>query len=211
MPGRTGRDKRRWRTGESLAGRGSAQADHGSCGRGPRPVDGESLKEGETQESQGRTQPERSGGGGPNRQGEQAPEARPRRREPVSPAAQGPLNRRKRRPLHVQFRLHGHRRATAVRSSIGRPAFRRMGSDRAAGQADRRRGCPDREIRRSLPGQALKGETPRARPERDRGGRRGSKASGHVRSAGTQHDPGEACPGLVALVGKVALRGEETS
>lgn len=38
--------------------------------RGPRPVDGESLKEGETQESQGRPQPERSGHGGPNRQGE---------------------------------------------------------------------------------------------------------------------------------------------
>lgn len=65
---------------------------------------------------------------------------------------------------------------------------------------------------RSLASQALKGETPGANlVERHQGGRRRSKASRHMVSAKTQHDPGQASPGVVAFVGWVTLKGRQTS
>ena len=69
-----------------------------------------------------------------------------------------------------------------------------------------------RKADRSPQEQALKGETPGARPvETHRGDRGGSKASKPAGTARTQLDPEEATPGVVAHRGTVALGGRETS
>lgn len=78
--------------------------------------------------------------------------------------------------------------------------------------ANRKRGCRVERQRRFLPGQALKGETPRARRvETYPGDHRGSKASKSAGTAGTQHDPERQSPGVVARGGWVALGGRKTS
>jgi hypothetical protein len=69
-----------------------------------------------------------------------------------------------------------------------------------------------REAYRSPQEEALKGGTPGARlVEIHQGDRGGSKASRPAGTAGTQRDPEEATPGVVARRGTVALWGRGTS
>jgi hypothetical protein len=62
-----------------------------------------------------------------------------------------------------------------------------------------------------LPCQALKGEPHERARLKNRGDRDGSKASKPAGTAGTQQDPEEATPGVVARRDWVALKGEQTS
>jgi hypothetical protein len=69
-----------------------------------------------------------------------------------------------------------------------------------------------REAKAILVVSSSEGRTPRARlAEKNQGDRDGRKASKPAGTAGTQHDPEEATPGVVARHDWVALKGKKTS
>jgi len=84
----------------------------------------------------------------------------------------------------------------------------RFGSARPHGQSQE--GMRRREAHAIHARSSSEGKTPRARPdETSRGDRDGSKASRPVGTAGTQQDPEEATPGVVARRDWVAPRGNK--
>jgi hypothetical protein len=155
----------------------SSEADRNREDGGPDPRHGRGKPQGgRNPGAPGRPWPAgKPSGGRPNRREEQTPGAKPR-----------PLSR-KGRAGRCSEALRDHRAWSRVEPSAG-------GESRVE-----RRG-------RFRPCQALKGGTPGAYPvETHRGVRWRSKASRHRGSAGTQRDPGEASPGMVAAAGWVTL------